>query len=129
MRNLLDRPYFRWITLFLTSTTLLCCALPILLVTLGFGFIAAAMSYNIPGFSFLAEHKILTLTFSFLFLLFLAWIIRRPNQSCPIDPKLAQACAGGKKWNKRIFILSVIIWSLGFFASVLLLPLRNLLNL
>jgi hypothetical protein len=129
MKDLLDKPYFRWLTLFLTSGTLLCCALPILLVTVGFGSVAAAMSYNIPGLTFLAEHKLWTLSLSFLFLLFLAWIIWRPNQSCPIDPKLAYACAGAKKWNKIIFILSSIIWFVGFFASVLLLPLRNLLNI
>lgn len=129
MKDLLDKPYLRWITLFLTSGTLLCCALPILLVTVGFGSVAAAMSYNIPGLTFLAEHKLWTLSFSFFFLLFLAWIIWRPNQSCPIDPAQALACAGAKKWNKRIFILSVFIWGIGFFASVLLLPLRNLLNI
>jgi len=129
MRDFFDKPYLRWITLFLTSGTLLCCALPILLVTVGFGSVAAAMSYNIPGLTFLTEHKVWTLTFSFLFLVFLAWLIWRPNQSCPIDPKLAAACAGSKKWNKRIFILSAVIWGVGFFASMLLLPLRNLLNI
>ena len=129
MRDFFDKPYLRWVTLFLTSGTLLCCALPILLVTVGFGSVAAAMSYNIPGLTFLAEHKVWTLTFSFVFLVFLAWLIWRPNQSCPIDPKLAAACTGSKKWNKRIFILSAVIWGVGFFASMLLLPLRNLLNI
>lgn len=129
MKDFLEKPYLRWITLFLTSGTLLCCALPIFLVTVGFGSVAAAMSYNIPGLTFLAEHKVWTLTISFLFLAFLAWFIWRPNQSCPSDPKLAAACAGSKKWNKRIFVLSVVIWGVGFFASMLLLPLRNLLNI
>ncbi|PHS37134.1 MAG: hypothetical protein COB07_11310 [Sulfurovum sp.] len=91
MKDFLDKPYLRWVTLFLTSGTLLCCALPILLVTVGFGSVAAAMSCNIPGLTFLAEHKLWTLLFSFLFLLFLAWIIWRPNQSFPIDHNQALA--------------------------------------
>ncbi len=124
-----NKPYLRWITLFLTSGTLLCCALPILLVTLGLGSVVAAMSYNLPGFLFLAEHKIWTLSLSFIFLLFLAWVVWRPQQNCPLDPKLSIICQATKKWNKRIFILSMIIWFIGFFTSVLLLPLSNLLNL
>ena len=36
-----DRPYLRWLTLFVSGGTLICCALPILLVTLGFGAIGA----------------------------------------------------------------------------------------
>ena len=41
--------YLRWVTLFVTSATLLCCALPILLVTLGFGVVVASLNYNILG--------------------------------------------------------------------------------
>lgn len=124
-----DKPHLRWLTLFITSGTLLCCALPILLVSLGFGAVVASLNYNIPGLMFLAEHKYWTLTLSALLLLVLAWVVWRPNQSCPADPELAAYCQSAKRWNKRIFWLSVAIWLIGFFASVLLLPLRNLLNL
>ena len=124
-----NRPYLRWLTLFVTSSTLLCCALPILLVSLGFGAAVASLNYNIPGLVFLAEHKLWTLSLSTLFLIFLAWVIWRPNQSCPSDSHLAELCQTSKKWNKRIFWLSVSIWSIGLFFSVLLLPLRNLLNI
>jgi len=121
--------YFGWVTLFITSGTLLCCALPILLVSLGFGAVVAGLNYNIPGLLFLAEHKVWTFGLSALFLVFLAWLIYRPNQSCPSDVQLARYCAGSKKWNKRIFLLSVIIWIIGFFASYLLLPLRVFLGI
>jgi magnesium-transporting ATPase (P-type) len=124
----LDKPHLGWLTLFITSGTLLCCALPILLVSLGFGAVVASLNYNIPGLLFLAEHKIWTLSLSALLLVFLAWVIWRPNQYCPTEPQLANACQSAKRWNKRIFWLSVIIWCIGFFASVLLLPLRQLLN-
>ena len=55
----LDKPHLGWLTLFITSGTLLCCALPILLVSLGFGAVAASLNYNIPGLLFLAENKCL----------------------------------------------------------------------
>ena len=127
-RQWLDKPQLRWFTLFITSGTLLCCALPILLVSLGFGAVVASLNYNIPGLTFLGEHKYWTLTASALLLVLLAWVIWRPNQSCPVDPELAAQCQSAKRWNKRIFWLSVIIWSFGFFASVLLLPLRQFLD-
>lgn len=127
--TLQTKPYLRWVTLFITSGTLLCCALPILLVSLGFGAVVASLNYNIPGLVFLAEHKLWTLSLSALLLLFLAWVIWRPNQACPTDPDLANHCQKAKRWNQRIFWLSVGIWAVGFFFSVLLLPLRQLLNL
>jgi len=124
-----DQSWLGWATLFATSSTLLCCALPILLVSLGFGAAAATLNYNIPALVFLAEHKAWTLSLSALLLLTLAWMIWRPNQSCPTDPDLAKICASSKRWNKRIFWLSIAIWCAGFFASTLLLPLRDLLGL
>lgn len=120
----LDKSYLKWLTLFITSSTLLCCALPILLVSLGFGAVVASLNYNIPALVFLAEYKLWTLSLSALLLIFLAWVVWRPNQFCPADPELAAHCQTAKRWNKRIFWLSVIIWCIGFFASILLEPLR-----
>jgi len=123
-----DKSYIRWFTLFTTSGTLLCCALPILLVSLGFGAVVASLNFNIPALMFLAENKLWTLSLSALLLLFLAWVIWRPHQSCPSDPELAAQCQKSKLWNKRIFWLSSMIWFIGFFFSILLLPLRQLFN-
>ena len=127
-RVVVDKSWFRWITLFTTSSTLLCCALPVLLVSLGLGSVVASINYNIPGLFWLAQHKYWTLALSALMLSFLAWMIWRPNQSCPSDIELAQYCEISKKWNKRIFWISVIILSIGVFFSLILLPLRNLLG-
>lgn len=123
--NWRDKPYLGWLTLFITSGTLLCCALPIILVSMGFGAVVASLNYNIPGLLFLAENKFWTLSLSALLLPFLAWVIWRPNQSCPAESELAAYCHKTKRWNKRIFWLSVAILGIGFFFSVLLLPLRQ----
>lgn len=124
-----DKSYLRWLTLFVASSTLVCCVLPIVLVSLGFGAVAASLAYNIPGFVFLAEQKMWTLSLSALLLGFLAWMIWRPSQQCPADAQLAAYCQQAKRFNKHIFWLSVAIWSIGFFFSVLLLPLRQLLGI
>ena len=127
--KLTEKPYLKWLALFIASGTLLCCALPILLVTLGFGAVVASLNYNIPGLIFFAEHKVWTLTFAALVLVALAWVIWRPNQHCPADTALAALCEKSKRWNKKIFWLSSIIWFIGLFTSYLLLPIRNLLTL
>jgi mercuric ion transport protein len=98
-------------------------------VSLGFGAVAASLSYNIPGLMFLAEHKMWTLSLSALLLGFLAWLIWRPNQACPADAQLAALCQQAKRWNQYIFWLGVAFWSIGFFFSVLLLPLRQFLSM
>ena len=120
-----DRLWLRWLTLFVTSGTLLCCAIPIVLVSLGFGAVVASVMYKLPGLVLLAEHKMWTLSLSAILLLILAWIIWRPGQQCPADPELAQRCQAARRWNKRVFFISVGIWLVGFFFSVLLLPLRQ----
>ena len=125
----IDKPYLRWLTLFVTSGTLLCCALPVLLVSMGFGAVVASLNYNLPGVMFLAEHAIWTLSLAALLLVLMACVIWRPDQACPTDPKLAAACQEAKSWNQRIFWVSVAIWGTGFFFSILLLPLRQLLEL
>jgi len=61
----------KWMTLLITGSTLLCCALPILLVSLGLGATVASLNFNIPGLLFLAEHKVWTFSISALMLLFL----------------------------------------------------------
>ncbi len=113
-------------TLFAASTTLVCCALPILLVSLGLGAVVANIFYQVPAILFLAEYKNWTLLLSLLFLLILAWVIWRPNQACPANPDLAEVCRKARRWNKRAFWLSVTLWGTSVFFSYLILPLMRL---
>jgi hypothetical protein len=53
-----------------------------------------------------------------------AWLIYRPNNSCPVDPKLAMQCAKTQVWNRRIYWFSVTLWLIGFFAAFVALPLQ-----
>ncbi len=123
-----EKSQLKWLTLFVTSGTLLCCALPILLVSAGLGSVVASIHLNVPGFMFMAEHKLWTLVLSALLLMGLAFVIWRPNQTCPADPQLAKYCSQSKRWNQRIFLLSIAIWMTGFFFSVMLLPIRQWLD-
>ncbi|HFB54698.1 MAG TPA: hypothetical protein ENJ46_02145 [Hellea balneolensis] len=119
------RKKWGWMILFASTTTLLCCALPIILVTLGLGAVSAALFANVPFLTFLAGHKFWLFVGSFLLLSLSAWSIYRPGRTCPVDPKLAAHCAQADRWNKRILTISSIIWLIGFTAAYLSVPLLN----
>ena len=113
-----------WLTLFATTGTLVCCALPIVLVTLGLGATVAAMTSAFPFLIVLSKHKVWVFAFSGLMLLVSAWFLYRPGRSCPADPHLGEACNRVQKWSRRIYWFSVVLWGIGFFAAYLALPLR-----
>ncbi len=116
-------------TLFTTTGTLVCCAIPIIFVTLGLGATVAAMTSAFPFLIVLSQHKIWVFLFSGLMLAISGWLMYRPGRSCPTDPALGQACGTAHKWNKRIYWSSVVIWFIGFTAAYLLLPLRMWLDI
>lgn len=100
--------------------TLICCALPALLVSLGLGAMLAGMASNWPSLMWISEHKTQVFIFAGLMLSlngFMMWLNR--NAPCPIDPKLRDACISGRKIGKRIYIFSVVVFVIGFsFAYV-----------
>ena len=118
-----------WFTLFTTTSTLVCCALPIIFVTLGLGATVAAMTSALPFLVILSQYKIWVFGFSGFMLLISGWLMFRPDRHCPTDKKLGEACTSVFKWNKRIYWFSVVIWCIGFFAAFLALPLRIWLNI
>jgi hypothetical protein len=116
-------------TLFTTTGTLICCALPILLVSFGLGATVVAMTSAFPFLITLTKYKIWVFGFSGLMLLLSGWLMFRPGRACPTDETLGQACNTAFKWNRRIYWTSVVIWLFGFSAAYLLLPLRIWLDL
>jgi hypothetical protein len=113
-----------WLSLFASTGTLICCALPIILVTLGLGATVAALTSTFPFLIILSQHKIWVFAFSGAMLGVTGWLLYRPGRSCPGDPELGALCEKAHIWNRRIYWISVVIWGIGFFAAYLALPLR-----
>ncbi len=113
-----------WLTLFTTTGTLICCALPILLVTLGLGAAVASLTSNFPILITLSQHKAWVFAFSGLMLALSGWLLYRPGRRCPSDPRLGELCSRSQRWNRRIYWVSVTIWAVGFTAAYLALPIR-----
>lgn len=113
-----------WLTLFTTTGTLVCCAIPIILVTLGMGATVASMVSFLPFLTTLSEYKIWVFLISGVLLILSAWMLYRPKHRCPTEPAIGELCRKTNVWNRRVYWFSVIIWCIGFFASFLILPLQ-----
>lgn len=118
-----------WLTLFAATATLICCALPLVLVTLGFGASVAALTNSAPFLISLSEQKEWIFAGSGALLLLSAWLVHRPAQPCSSDAQLQRLCNRTRTWNGRIFWASVVTWGIGFFAAYLVLPLWQWLDI
>ncbi len=109
-----------YLGLFTSVSTLLCCALPALLVSLGLGASMITLTKAIPQITWIGEHKNYVFSFAFLMLLISSVLTyKNRNAPCPIDPKLREACLRGRKYSKNVLILGWLLLSVGFFFAYL----------
>lgn len=109
------------LVLFASAPALICCALPILLVSLGMGsFVAALYGQYFPWLQWFGQHDDLTFGITAAILALAGWALYRPGRTCPADPELAVACEAAHRWNVRFFWVAVIIWGVGAFAAYIL---------
>ena len=72
-----------WLLLFTTSGTLLCCALPITLVSLGMGTVVATMASSTPWLIALSQYKLWMFLVSGILIGLSIYAVYRPGRSCP----------------------------------------------
>jgi hypothetical protein len=108
-----------WLSVFTSSATLVCCALPALLVALGAGAVLAGLVSTVPQLVWLSENKLLVFGTAGVLLGVagaLQWQARRAA-SCPTDPALAAACADTKDWSLAVYYASVAMYAVGAFFA------------
>ena len=109
-----------WLSLFASSGTLLCCALPALLVALGAGAALSSLVAVVPGLVWVSEYKEIVFAFAGLMLAasgVLQW--RNRFAPCPADPTLRQTCMRVRKNSGRVYLGSVAIYLVGgWFAFI-----------
>ncbi|NBX72888.1 MAG: hypothetical protein EBZ69_08425 [Alphaproteobacteria bacterium] len=104
--------------LFASTPTLLCCALPIVLVNLGMGSVVASLyGEKLSFLQWFGRNEEITFGVTAAILLFAGWMLYRSGRICPADPVLAQACKKADRWNRRFYWLAVVVWCIGFFAA------------
>lgn len=115
-----------YFSLFSSFSTLLCCALPSLLVLLGMGATVASLLSVAPWLVSLSRHKVWTFSISGTLIaasfLVTYWIAPRLQQgeTCAADDPTA--CGAATRMSKVLLWISAVIWSGGFFVAYLLAP-------
>ena len=111
---------YSWFSLFASTGTLICCALPSLLVALGLGAVMAGLVSTFPQLIWFSQYKVWVFSISGLMILASAFMQHRASTlPCPVDKKMAAACTTSRIWSKRILWPSGILWAIGaFFAFV-----------
>lgn len=108
------------LSLFTSGGTLICCALPALLVGIGAGAAMSTLISNVPQLVWFSEHKLGVFTFATLMLIvpgIMQW--RARSLPCPVEPALAATCTATRKTSFRVYVFSVLIFLVGgFFAFI-----------
>jgi hypothetical protein len=109
-----------WLALFAGTSTLVCCALPALLVTLGAGAALASLVSVFPQIVWLSEHKAGVFGVgAVLMALGGAAQWQQRHAPCPLDPALRQACMAQRRRSARIYGASALLFAVGgWFAFV-----------
>lgn len=105
-------------SLFGSLSTLLCCALPVTLVSLGMGATFASLTSSIPGVLWLVGHKDILFVLTGVMLIVSFFLIKRgEKQACPLDRSLAEVCRESKGLSNKMFWVSVITYFIGLLFS------------
>lgn len=108
------------LSLFTSGSTLICCALPAVLVSIGAGAAMAGLVTTFPQIVWLSEHKVALFAIAGVMLLaagVMQW--RARSLPCPADPALAAACTRARKWSVAIYAFSLVMFVTGFFFAFL----------
>ena len=125
------QPLWSYLSLFTSLSTLLCCALPSLLVLLGLGATVASFLSAVPWLVTLSRHKnwVFALSGALIALSFVQMYVlsRRiaATQTCPPDDA---ACRRATRFTRVILWLSAAIYACSFFVAYVLGPILTRLD-
>ena len=108
------------LSLFASTSTLLCCALPALLISIGAGAVMAGLTASVPGIMWLSAYKGPLFLASGLLLAgsaLMQWQAR--NAPCPVDPILAASCMRLRRNSRWILAGSIVVYAVGVFFAYL----------
>jgi mercuric ion transport protein len=109
------------LSLFSSAGTLVCCALPALLITLGMGLTLASLTSTAPWLFALSRYKAyLFIAAGFLLLASFYFIHWRPRRFAACGP--GEACEVAGKYSRFVFWLSVSLYLIGVTTAYIYLP-------
>jgi hypothetical protein len=109
---------FTWLSIFTSASTLVCCALPAVLVSVGAGATLISLTSAFPQLIWLSERKLEVFGLAGAMLLaagLMQW--RARSLPCPLDADLARACMRQRHLSARIYWVSVLLYAVGAFFA------------
>jgi hypothetical protein len=117
-----------YLSLFTSFGTLLCCALPSLLVLLGLGATVASFLSAVPWLVALSRHKTgvfaisgILIASNLLYVYRIAPRLQRATGACPVDAP--DGCAAASRFSRAVLWISAGIYAIGVFSAFVLGPL------
>lgn len=117
------------LSLFASTSTLICCALPTLLVTLGLGAVVAGAVSSLPWLMPLSQNK------GWVFLVaglligtnwILIWRWRRRAEACALPAEQAggaePACDVASRFSRIVLWISTVLYGVGFVVAFVAFP-------
>lgn len=125
--------FLGYLSLFTSLGTLLCCALPSLLVLVGLGATVASTVSGAPWLISFSRHKNgtfgiagLLIAANFVYVFRIAPRLQAAGQRCPVDQP--SACGTASRVSRAILWASAAIYAVGFFSAYLLGPILRFLD-
>ena len=114
----------RWVaffSLFTSTGTLICCALPAMLVALGAGATLSTLISAVPGLVWVSEYKDEVFVFAGVMLTVSGWLQWRSRFApCPVDAAQRNACLRTRRSSAVVNLASVLVFVVGgFFAFIM----------
>jgi hypothetical protein len=110
-----------YLTLFTSSGTIVCCAIPALLVSIGAGAALSSLITVFPQLVILSVYKIPIFIGAFMMLIISGILqYRSRNLPCPADKKQAYACMQTRKVSMIIYFTSVGIFIIGLLFAFII---------
>ena len=123
---------FSYFSLFTSLSTLLCCALPSLLVLFGLGASVATMLASTPWLVTLSRHKVWTFSISGIWIglsfVNMYYFVPRLRGSDVCDVDDGSACRDASRVSKILLWVSAAIYAVGFFVAYALGPILTRLD-
>jgi len=103
-------------SLFASSSTLICCALPSLFVALGAGVSFASLITYIPFLITLSHYKVEITLFALVMIVMAGYVnYRTYHMPCPADPELGRLCMQTRRRSRILYYISLVIF---IFATI-----------
>ena len=100
-----------FLSLFASSSTLICCGLPSLFIVMGAGASFANLITVFPFLIILSQYKVYITIFALVMIFFAGQVnYKTYRMPCPANPELGSACIRARKRSRYIYYISVVLF-------------------